>query len=248
MRNSFEPVPFHCIANTGYRLIVVQLLLVEDDIAIRDALARALSERGHVVTSTPAAMAALQQILKAAPDAVLLDLGLPDLGGQEALRMIRSVSTVPVLVITARDDEAEIVRALDAGADDYVIKPFGADQIEARIRAVLRRAEGDAAEDGPLEVGGLRLDAAAHEVTLNGVTLDLSRREFDLLHYLTCHAGQVVTRRDLLTHVWQMPYGGADRTVDVHLSWLRRKLGETAQRPRYLHTVHGVGIKLRGPS
>jgi two-component system, OmpR family, KDP operon response regulator KdpE len=163
--------------------------------------------------------------------------------------MIRSVSAVPVLVITARDGEAEIVRALDAGADDYVIKPFGADQIEARIRAVLRRAEaGVPKASEPLEVGGLRLDARAHEVTLDGVGLDLSRREFELLHYLTAHAGQVVTRRDLLTHVWRMPYGGADRTVDVHLSWLRRKLGETAQRPRYLHTVRGVGIKLCGPA
>jgi DNA-binding response OmpR family regulator len=154
-----------------------------------------------------------------------------------------------VLVITARDDEAEIVRALDAGADDYVIKPFGAEQIEARIRAVLRRAEAGVPKAGePLEVGGLRLDVRAHEVSLDGVALDLSRREFDLLHYLTAHAGQVVTRRDLLTHVWRMPYGGADRTVDVHLSWLRRKLGETAQRPRYLHTVRGVGIKLCSPA
>jgi DNA-binding response OmpR family regulator len=248
MRNSFVPGLFQAIANAGYRRIVAQLLLVEDDAAIRDALIRALSERGHVVTSTPAATAALQQVLKAPPDAVLLDLGLPDLCGQEALRMIRSVSQVAVLVITARDDEAEIVRALDAGADDYVIKPFGADQIDARIRAVLRRAEGDRAKDEPLEVGGLWLDAGAHEASLDGVALDLSKREFDLLHYLTRHAGQVVTRRDLLTHVWRMPYGGADRTVDVHLSWLRRKMGETAQRPRYLHTVRGVGIKLRSPS
>ena len=227
---------------------MAQLLLVEDDAAIRDALIRALSERGHVVTSTPVAMAALQLVLKAPPDAVLLDLGLPDLSGQEALRMIRSVSTVPVLVVTARDDEAEIVRALDAGADDYVIKPFGADQIEARIRAVLRRAEAGTPKAGePLEVGGLRLDAGAHEVTLDGAVLDLSRREFELLHYLALHAGQVVTRRDLLTHVWRMPYGGADKTVDVHVSWLRRKLGETAQHPRYLHTVRGVGIKLSPP-
>jgi len=249
MRNSFKPAPFHFNPSAGYRPIVSQFLLVEDDAAIRDALIRALSERGHVVTSTPAAMVALQQVLKAPPDAVLLDLGLPDLGGHDALRMIRSVSAVPVLVITARDDEAEIVRALDAGADDYVIKPFGADQIEARIRAVLRRAEaGVPKASEPLEVGGLRLDARAHEVTLDGVGLDLSRREFELLHYLTAHAGQVVTRRDLLTHVWRMPYGGADRTVDVHLSWLRRKLGETAQRPRYLHTVRGVGIKLCGPA
>jgi DNA-binding response OmpR family regulator len=130
-----------------------------------------------------------------------------------------------------------------------VIKPFGAEQIEARIRAVLRRAEAGVPKAGePLEVGGLRLDVQAHEVSLDGVALDLSRREFDLLHYLTAHAGQVVTRRDLLTHVWRMPYGGADRTVDVHLSWLRRKLGETAQRPRYLHTVRGVGIKLCSPA
>ena len=228
---------------------MAQLLLVEDDAAIRGALIRALSEHGHAVTSTPAAMAALRQVIDAPPDAILLDLGLPDLGGHEALRMIRSVSDVPVLVITARDDESEIIRALDEGADDYVIKPFGGAQIEARIRAVLRRAEADSARNGgPLEVGGLRLDAGAHEATLDGRALDLSRREFALLHYLTVHAGKVVTRRDLLTHVWRMPYGGAVKTVDVHISWLRRKLGETAQRPHYLHTVRGVGIKLCAPS
>jgi DNA-binding response OmpR family regulator len=113
---------------------------------------------------------------------------------------------------------------------------------------VLRRSgQGGGKADGPLEVGGLWLDPDAHEATLDGKSLDLSRREWDLLHYLTLHAGQVVTRRDLLTHVWQMPYGGADKTVDVHISWLRRKLGETAQRPRYLHTVRGVGIKLSPP-
>jgi DNA-binding response OmpR family regulator len=170
----------------------------------------------------PSAMDALQHVLDSPPDLILLDLGLPGLGGYEALRMMRAVSSVPVVVVTARDNEAEIIRVLDAGADDYVIKPFGAGQIDARIRAVLRRA--------------------AH-----GAPLDLSRREFDLLHYLAQHAGQVVTRRDLLTNVWRMPYGGADKTVDVHVSWLRRKLGETAQQPRYLHTVRGVGIKLSAP-
>jgi len=227
---------------------VVQLLVVEDDAAIRSALIRALTELGHAVTSSPGAMAALRQVLEAPPDLVLLDLGLPDLSGYEALRMIRAVSAVPVVVITARDDEAEIIKVLDAGADDYVIKPFGAGQIEARIRAVLRRAsQPDAASAGPLEVGGLRLDRDAHVATLDGTALDLSRREFDLLHYLALHAGQVVPRRDLLTHVWRMPYGGADKTVDVHISWLRRKLGETAQQPRYLHTVRGVGVKLSAP-
>jgi two-component system, OmpR family, KDP operon response regulator KdpE len=228
---------------------VAQLLLVEDDAAIRGALIRALTERGHAVTSMPSAMMALQHVLDTPPDLILLDLGLPDLGGYEALRMMRAVSSVPVVVVTARDDEAEIIRVLDAGADDYVVKPFGAGQIDARIRAVLRRTghPDPGAGAGPLEVGGLRLDPEGYEATLNAVPLDLSRREFDLLLYLALHAGQVVTKRDLLTHVWRMPYGGADKTVDVHVSWLRRKLGETAQQPRYLHTVRGVGIKLSPP-
>jgi DNA-binding response OmpR family regulator len=220
---------------------------VEDDAAIRGALIRVLTEHGHAVTSTASAMAALRHVLDTPPDLVLLDLGLPDLSGYEALRMMRAVSAVPVVVVTAHDDEQEIIRVLDAGADDYVVKPFGVGQIEARIRAVLRRSGQGGKAGGPLEAGGLRLDPDAHEATLDGTPLDLSRREFDLLHYLTLHAGQVVTRRDLLTHVWQMPYGGADKTVDVHISWLRRKLGETAQAPRYLHTVRGVGIKLVPP-
>jgi two-component system, OmpR family, KDP operon response regulator KdpE len=228
---------------------VAQLLVVEDDAAIRGALIRALTERGHAVTSQPSAMTALQHVLDSPPDLILLDLGLPDLGGYEALRMMRAITSVPVVVITARDDEAEIIRVLDAGADDYVVKPFGAGQIDARIRAVLRRAADGTGPGaaGPIEVGGLRLDPDAHEAILDGALLDLSRREFDLLHYLAQRAGQVVTRRDLLTNVWRLPYGGADKTVDVHVSWLRRKLGETAQQPRYLHTVRGVGIKLSPP-
>ena len=113
---------------------------------------------------------------------------------------------------------------------------------------MLRRAEGTEPEiSRQVTVGALRLDATAHEASLGGAVLDLSRREFDLLYYLARHAGQVVTKRDLLTHVWQLPYGGADKTVDVHVSWLRRKLGETAQQPRYLHTIRGVGIKLAAP-
>ena len=175
---------------------MAQLLLVEDDADIRGALIRALTELGHAVASSPSAMAALRQVLEAPPDLVLLDLGLPDLGGDEALRMIRAVSAVPVVVITARDDETEIIRVLDAGADDYVIKPFGGGQIEARIRAVLRRAEEiGATRAGPLEVGGLWLDSGAYVATLDGTVLDLSRREFDLLHYLAMHAGRVVARR-----------------------------------------------------
>jgi two-component system, OmpR family, KDP operon response regulator KdpE len=226
---------------------MAQLLLVEDDAAIRGALIRALTDRGHAVSSTPNAMDALQLVLDYPPDLVILDLGLPDLDGYEALRMLRAVSKVPVVVATARDDEADIVRVLDAGADDYLVKPFGVGQIEARVRAVLRRATDDDPRAEPVVVGGLCLDDEAHEATLDGGPLDLSRREFELLYYLAVRAGQVVTKRELLTHVWRMPYGGADKTVDVHVSWLRRKLGESAQQPRYLHTIRGVGMKLSAP-
>ena len=176
----------------------------------------------------------------------MLDLGLPDVDGLEVLRMLRGVSKMPVIVATARDDERSIIAALDAGADDYVVKPFGGAQLDARIRAVLRRGP-EESEDSAVAVGGLRLDARARDATLDDVRLDLTPREFDLLHYLASRAGEVISKRELLTEVWRLPYGGADKTVDVHLSWLRRKLGETALEPRFLHTVRGVGVKLVEP-
>jgi DNA-binding response OmpR family regulator len=227
---------------------VANVLLVEDDPAIRSGLGRGLRERGHAVSSAHTAMDGLRHALDERPDLVVLDLGLPDLDGAEMLRMLRAVSRVPVIVATARDAEAEMVRLLDAGADDYVVKPYSAAQLDARIRAVLRRLRDDDRGDPSVTVGGLRLDPRSREATLGGTALELSPREFDLLHYLAARAGEVVTKRELLTEVWQVPYGGADKTVDVHLSWLRRKLGETAQEPRYLQTVRGVGVKLVDPS
>jgi two-component system KDP operon response regulator KdpE len=226
---------------------VAHLLLIEDDLAIRTTLLRALRERGHAVAASHTAMDGLQTALAERPDLVVLDLGLPDLDGLELLRMLRAVSRMPVIVATARDDEAEIVKALDAGADDYVVKPFTAAQLDARVRAVLRRGGMERTESPVVEVGGLRIDAGARTASLQGASLDLTPREFDLLHHLATRAGQVVTKRELLSEVWQVPYGGADKTVDVHLSWLRRKLGETAQAPRYLHTVRGVGVRLDAP-
>jgi two-component system KDP operon response regulator KdpE len=227
---------------------VAQVLLIEDDSKIRTTLVRALSEQGHAMSSAHTAMSGLRQAVEDRPDVVVLDLGLPDLDGREVLRMLRAVSRVPVIVATARDDEQEIIRVLDAGADDYVIKPFGAAQLDARIRAVLRRAGQVEAGDPTLVVGGLRVEPRAREAVLDGEPLDLSPKEFDLLHYLAQRPGEVVTKRELLTEVWRTTYGGADKTVDVHLSWLRRKLGETAQDPRYLHTVRGVGVKLVDPA
>ena len=227
---------------------MAQLLVVEDDERIRSALIRALRERGHAVSSAGTAMAGLKQAVEGRPDLVVLDLGLPDLDGRELLRMLRAVSTVPVIVATARDDDDSVVQALDAGADDYVLKPFQAGQLEARIRAVLRRAAGVAdAALAPVTVGDLTVDPRSRRVTHAGQPVELSPKEFDLLTYLVARAGTVVSKRELLSEVWQLPYGGSDKTVDVHLSWLRRKLGESAAAPRLLQTVRGVGVRLAEP-
>ena len=226
---------------------MVAVTLVEDDPRILVALSRALAERGHDVRTASDGLSGLSDIVDRQPDVVVLDLGLPDIDGLDLLHMLRAVSQVPVIVATARDDEAEIVRTLDAGADDYLVKPFSGEQLEARIRAVLRRAGGEAPPE-TVVVGGLVVDAAARQATLDGRVLELSRKEFDLLHYLATRCGRVVTKRQLLADIWAQPYGGADKTVDVHLSWLRRKLGETAQEPRYLRTVRGVGVRLVDPA
>jgi DNA-binding response OmpR family regulator len=226
---------------------VARLLLIEDDPAIRIPLIRALRERGHAVVTAQTAMSGLQTVLDERPDLVILDLGLPDLDGLELLKMLRAVSVTPVIVATARDGDADVIRGLDVGADDYVVKPFTAAQLDARVRAVLRRGAGPQPREAAVVVGELRVDAAAREASLAGRRLDLTPREFEVLHYLASRAGVVVSKRELLTEVWRMAYGGADKTVDVHLSWLRRKLGETALEPRYLHTVRGVGVRLSAP-
>jgi DNA-binding response OmpR family regulator len=225
---------------------MAKVLIVEDDATIRTAVVRALGERGHAVATAATALTGLQLAVAEQPDVVLLDLGLPDLDGRETLRMLRAVSRVPIIVVTAAGGESDMVRALDAGADDYIVKPFGGAQLDARIRAVLRRL-GEEAGDQTVTVGGLQLDARSRRATLEGRALSLTPREFDMLHYLALREGQVVTKGELLTHVWQLPYTGADKTVDVHLSWLRRKLGETALDARYLHTVRRVGIRLSAP-
>jgi DNA-binding response OmpR family regulator len=222
------------------------ILVIEDDPAIRRGVERSLSERGNVVTVAATGMAGLEQVLLQRPEVVLLDLGLPDVEGLTLITMIRAASEVPIVVLTARDDDATIVRALDGGADDYVVKPFGADQVAARVRAVLRRTS-TAATVEPIRIGDLVLDERSRTATLAGVPLDLAKKEFDLLLTLAHRQGEVVTKRELLAEVWRQAYGGSDRTVDVHLSWLRRKLGESAAEPRYLLSVRGVGVKLVDP-
>jgi DNA-binding response OmpR family regulator len=225
---------------------MANVLVVEDDQFVRSALIRELSARSHTVRSASTALDALREVTQFAPDAVVLDLGLPDLDGAEALKMLRGISDVPVIIATARDDETEIIRLLNAGADDYLIKPFTAEHLNARLSAVLRRTRQSSSAPHICEVGGLRIDLDGREANLDGTPLDLTRREFDLLAHLALRPGQVVSRRELLAEVWRQSYGD-DQTIDVHLSWLRRKLGETASRPRYLHTVRGVGVKLVAP-
>jgi DNA-binding response OmpR family regulator len=225
---------------------MARIVLVEDDVEIRRLVADALAAQGHDVESAAAALDGLELAVKGKPDLVVMDLGLPDLDGTELLRMIRAVSEVPIIVITARGADEVVVRTLDSGADEYLVKPFSVAQLEARVRALLRRGS----PGGPgemVQVGDLRIDPAAREATLDGKALDLSPKEFDLLRVLAERAGEVVSKRALMAEVWREPYGGAERTVDVHLSWLRNKLGETAQTPRYLRTVHGVGVKLVDP-
>ena len=223
------------------------VLLIEDDHRIREALARSLAARGHDVHSSGTGLGGVEDALADPVDLIVLDLGLPDIDGLDVLRMIRSVSETPIVIATARDDESEIVRALRAGADDYVVKPFSSDQLEARIEAVLRRVAGAGDQSSEVTVGDLVIDPDSRMASLSGQALELSRREFDLLLFLAQRAGSVVRKREILAEVWRQPYGGADKTVDVHISWLRRKLGESAAEPRYLHTVRGVGIKLVAP-
>ncbi len=226
---------------------MASVIIIEDEQRIRELAARALAENGHSVSTSANAMDGLQAVVGSSPDLVILDLGLPDLDGMELLKMIRAVSDVPVIVATARGEEPDIVLSLDAGADDHLVKPFSVEQLEARVRAVLRRAQ-TSPRGTPVTIGGLVIDGAAREATLDGEPLELSPKEFDLLRYLAEHVGEVVSKRQLLAEVWRQPYGGSDKTVDVHLSWLRKKLGESAAETRYLQTVRGVGVKMVEPA
>ena len=222
------------------------VLIIEDDAAIRQGLSSFLAESGHSVESLASGMDGVQKAAEGGFDVVVLDLGLPDIDGGQVLKMIRAVSDVPIIVATARDEESEIVRVLRDGADDYVVKPFSGAQLQARIEAIMRRV-GNGTDRGPYVVGDLNVDVEQRVAVLSGEVVDLTRKEFDLLAYLAERTGVVISKRELLAEVWRQPYGGADKTVDVHLSVLRRKLGESAAEARYLQTVHGVGIKLVAP-
>jgi two-component system, OmpR family, response regulator RegX3 len=225
------------------------VLLVDDEDSITTPLAEALAREGFDAEVARTAAEALELAGTIDPDLVLLDLMLPDGSGLDVCRELRRESRVPIIMVTARGDEADRVVGLELGADDYVTKPFSAREVVARMRAVLRRAEPaePEADGGALAVGDLRVDSARRTAAIDGRTLDLSRKEFDVLLLLAREAGRVVTRERLLEEVWETTWFGSTKTLDVHVSALRKKLGDDPAAPRYLHTVRGVGFRLATP-
>ncbi|MEO8091178.1 MAG: response regulator transcription factor [bacterium] len=226
-----------------------RILLIEDEPSITEPLADALEREGFEALVAATAAEGLELGRTRAPDLILLDLMLPDGSGFDVCRELRRTSEVPIVMLTARGDEADRIVGLEMGADDYVIKPFSAREVVARIRAVLRRAAPSPGEqaDGPIEIGEIRLDPERREVDLAGEPVELSRKEFELLHRLMRDAGSVVTRERLIEDVWDMNWFGSTKTLDVHVSSLRRKLGDDPSEPRYLHTLRGVGFRFSAP-
>jgi two-component system response regulator RegX3 len=182
---------------------------------------------------------------------VLLDVMLPDGSGYDACRALRERSKVPIIMLTARGEETDRIVGLELGADDYIVKPFSAREVAARIRAVLRRAAdarpGAPFKEGPLEVGPVRVDSGRREARVGGDEIDLTRKEFELLELLVREAGSVISRERLIDEVWDTNWFGSTKTLDVHVSSLRRKLGDDSQNPRFIHTVRGVGFRFAAP-
>jgi DNA-binding response OmpR family regulator len=231
-----------------------RVLVVEDDPAIRDALSYNLTREGYEVEVVGDGVRALEAARRQEPDLVLLDLMLPELDGFDVTRALRKESNVPILMLTARDDEIDRVLGLELGADDYLTKPFSMREMLARVKAMLRRMQmtrADLPTDGQppanaLESGNLLIDLVRHEALLDNRVLELKPKEFDLLVYLLQHKGQVLSRDQLLEKVWGWEFSGGSRTVDVHMRWLRSKIETDPENPIRLVTVRGVGYRFEG--
>jgi two-component system response regulator RegX3 len=228
-----------------------RILFVEDERSISEPFSKALAREGFEPHVAGTAARALELAETLEPDLILLDLHLPDGDGRDVCRTIRARSGVPIIILTARGTETDRIVGLELGADDYVVKPFSGAEVIARIRAVLRRAKPSATPEdvpeAPISIDDLHVDLAARRVTLKDEELALSRKEFDLLAELVRNAGRVVTREALMDRVWDENWFGSTKTLDVHVRWLRGKLGETAENAHYLQTVRGVGFRFRGP-
>jgi len=218
---------------------MTSVLLAEDDESISEPLSRALRREGYHVDVTADGPSTLERALSDGIDLIVLDIGLPKLDGLEVCRRIRSGGhAVPVLILTARADEVDTVIGLDAGADDYVTKPFRLAELLARVRALLRRGAPEVHT-----VQGVRIDTEARRAWLGDEEIELTTKEFDLLALLVAEAGKVVTREQIMRQVWDSKWWGSTKTLDMHVSWLRRKLGDDAHSPRFITTVRGVGFR-----
>jgi two-component system response regulator RegX3 len=225
------------------------VLFVEDEASIYEPFSKALAREGFEPVVARTAARALELAEDGDFAIILLDLTLPDGDGRDVCRALRRSSSVPILMLTARGTEADRIVGLELGADDYVVKPFSGGEVIARIRAILRRAKApeEAPPPGPVTVGALEVDVASRRAHLAGEELQLSRKEFDLLAELIRHAGRVVTREQLMDRVWDENWFGSTKTLDVHVRWLRQKLGDDPADPRYVHTVRGVGFRFTAP-
>jgi DNA-binding response OmpR family regulator len=225
------------------------ILVVDDETTLRETLAEALDAEGFRVLTAADGREALNRFREHQPDLVVLDLMLPELSGIEVCRIIRAESGVPIVMLTAKSSELDKVVGLELGADDYVTKPFSLRELTARIRALLRRTEQLAEAPTPsVELGALTVDLAGHRLLHDGERVPLKPKVFELLAYLLRHPGQVLTRDQLLEHVWGYDYAGETRTVDVHVHWLRAAIEPEPAEPIYLHTVRGVGYVFRRPA
>ena len=224
------------------------ILLIEDEESIAEPLEAALRREGFDVVREETAAGGREAVRAHSPDLVLLDVMLPDGDGRDVLRDIRATSGVPVVMLTARGEEMDRVLGLELGADDYVTKPFSAAELIARLRAVLRRTGGQARSEGRLlAVGDVSLDPDRRAVTRAGAAVELTVKEFELLRVLMESAGKVVRRETLMNEVWDVNWWGSTKTLDVHVSALRKKLGDDPGSPRYVHTLRGVGFRFAAP-
>ncbi|HJZ46369.1 MAG TPA: response regulator transcription factor [Roseiflexaceae bacterium] len=229
------------------------ILIVDDEPTIVEVVGLYLQREGFRVVTAADGAAALSMVEQQRPDLVVLDLMLPGLGGLEVTRRLRASGALPIIVLTARGEEADRVVGLELGADDYVTKPFSARELVARVKAVLRRSHPEAAPAEPaapsaLAIGGLRIDPAARTVSLDGQPINLTVREFDLLEFLMRHPGQVFTREQLLDNVWGYTFASDMGTVTVHIRRLREKIERDPANPVFLQTIWGVGYKLERPT
>ena len=225
----------------------MRVLVVEDESSISQPLAEHLAREGFEPEIAATVAAARDAFGRDEPDVVLLDVMLPDGDGRDLCRELRAVSEVPIVMLTARGEEVDRIVGLELGADDYVVKPFSAGELVARIRAILRRGRAAGSRKTPIEIGAIALDPASRTVTRHGAPVELAAKEFDLLRLLMSHAGEVIGREEIMDEVWDPHWFGPTKTLDVHVSWLRKKIEDDPSEPRYITTIRGVGFRFAAP-